>query len=81
MRCLTVLLLTLPLQGCLFFFPIPSSIWQGGNACAGEYVQVGERLKHTDGRVGKIEKVIGRHQRCQSASMPMLVDVSYDEAK
>ena len=79
MRYLIVLALILPLQGCWFFMvPIPSSAFQDGNACSGESVYVGQRLKHDDGRMGTVEKVIGRHQRCQSGSRPMLVDVRYE---
>lgn len=82
MRVLTILLLTLPLGGCWFFmFPIPTSMFQEGNVCAVEGAYVGQALKHTDGRTGKVTKVIGRHQRCQSAAMPMLVEVNFDEGK
>ena len=73
------LLLTLPLGGCWFFMvPIPSSMTQDGNACAGDGVYVGQKLRNAEGKVGKVEKVIGRHQRCQEAVRPVLVQVSYD---
>lgn len=79
MRYLFVLLLILPLQGCWFFlFPIPTSLFQEGNACAGESVYAGQTLTHDDGRIGKVSKVIGRHQRCQRNDRPMLVDVSFE---
>lgn len=82
MRAAVAMLLVLPLSGCWFFMvPLPSSLFEAGNACAAENVAVGQRLKHTDGRSGKVEKVIGRHQRCQSARMPVLVEIVYDEAK
>jgi hypothetical protein len=77
-----VLLLVLPLQGCWFFmFPIPSSIFQEGNVCTADTVYVGQTIRNNDGRIGKVEKIIGRHQRCQSSSMPMLVDVNFTESK
>lgn len=79
MRYLIVLLLILPLQGCWFFMvPIPTALFQEGNACAGEGAYVGQRLKHDDGRVGTVEKVIGRNERCKSGSRPMLVEVRFD---
>lgn len=82
MRYLAVLLMVLPLSGCWFFMvPIPSSMFQEGNACGGESAYVGQRLRMPDDRVAKIEKVIGRHQRCQQTKAPILVEVSYEEAK
>lgn len=82
MRYLLIAALVLPLQGCWFFmFPIPTSLWEGGNACAGESVYVGQTLTHDDGRIGKVSKVIGRHQRCPTGARPMLVDMSFEEAK
>lgn len=77
MRVLLIVSMFLPLGGCLFIFPIPLSAFQDGNACAGETVYVGQTLKHDDGRTGTVEKVIGRHQRCQSAARPMLVEIKF----
>lgn len=77
MHCLVVLLLALLLQGCWFIY-IPAGMFQEGNSCSGESVYVGQRLKHDDGRTGTVEKVIGRHERCQSSARPMLVSVKYD---
>jgi hypothetical protein len=82
MKYLVVLLLTLPLQGCWFFFlPIPTSLFQAGNTCAGENVYAGQRLRHDDGRVGTVVKVIGRHQLCQTSNRPMLLEVNYEDVK
>lgn len=82
MRSILVLFLTLPLGGCWFFMvPIPSSLFEGDKACAAESVQVGQKLKMPDGRHAKVEKIDGRHQRCPTGRLPILVGVSYDEAK
>lgn len=79
MRYVLMLVLCIPLQGCFFFFYVPGSS-QAGNACASEYSQVGQLLRNEEGKVGKIEKVIGRHQRCPTAARPILVEVSYEQA-
>jgi hypothetical protein len=89
MRILFVLLLTLPLQGCLFFFYIPGSVIDklksepeivGGNACAGASVRDGGRFAHHDGRMGTVEKIYGTSTRCPNPDIPMLVDVRYDDS-
>lgn len=82
MRYLLVAALVLPLHGCLFFFWIPGSVidkLSGWNACASEGVQVGNRLKHTDGRIGKVERVSGRSDRCQDGKLPVLVEVNFEQ--
>lgn len=79
MRYLLISVLVLPLQGCWFvMFPIPSSLFQEGNACAGDGTYAGQVLRHDDGRSGTVAKVIGRHQRCPSAARPLLVEIKYD---
>jgi hypothetical protein len=82
MRYLVVLICML-LQGCFFFY-IPGSVLSslsGWNACAGENVQVGQRLKYVDGRMGTVERVSGRSERCQDGKIPILVEVKFDEGK
>lgn len=77
MRYLVIAVLVVPLQGCLFFFYVPGS-GEAGNTCVGESAYVGQSLKNDDGRVGRIEKIVGRSSRCQTARHPMLADVKYD---
>jgi hypothetical protein len=82
LRYLVVSLAPIALGGCFFFMvPLPSQVFSSANACAVEGVQVGQALKHVDGRVGKVTDVYGRHQRCQEAARPMLVTVEYAETK
>ena len=78
MRIILVVLLALLLQGCWFVY-IPAGLFSTANACAGEYAQVGQQLRHTDGREGTIKKVHGRSDRCQDGRMPMLVTVDFVE--
>ena len=78
MRLILLCLFVLPLQGCFFFFAVPGSMFQSGNACSVESVYVGQRLKHDDGRMGTIREIVGRHQRCQAAQRPILVQVEFD---
>ena len=78
MRLILLCLFILPLQGCFFFFAVPGSMFQSGNACAGESAYVGQRLKHDDGRTGTVKEIVGRHQRCQVAHRPVLVQVEFD---
>lgn len=81
MRFIVILAFIPMLHGCLFFFPIPTSLFQEGNSCAVEGVKVGWRFNHYDGRTGTVEKVLGRSGRCQDGKIPILVDVKYDEGK
>lgn len=81
MRFLVVVALCLPLQGCFFFLYIPGSVidkMRAGNACATEGSVVGQNLKHTDGRLGVIEKIYGPSDRCRESVYPVLVDVKFN---
>lgn len=77
MRIISVLLLCTMLQGCWFFMvPIPSS--SQGNACTDEAnAVVGQKVKHDNGKMATVEKVIGRHQRCPTGQRPILVELAY----
>lgn len=88
MRYLIVLLLCLPLQGCLFFFYIPGSVVEKiksggepvsfGNACVAAGTSNGSKYIHQDGRVGTVDRIYGPSGKCQFETAPILVDVKFD---
>jgi len=81
MRYLAILALTLPLQGCwFFFFPIPTHLFQSGNTCVAEqHAKVGQRINRNDGKSGLIKEVLGADQRCRGQpGRPILVEVGFE---
>lgn len=79
--CTVALLsLTLSLQGCLFFFVVPSSLFDGNNTCLGRTAKVGDTIKFSDGREGKVESIAGASSRCQQPEYPLLAKLAFNPA-
>ena len=77
LRMRYVALISLCLSGCFGFY-IPGSMFESGNTCVEANAYVGQRVHNkATGQDGKITKIIGRHQRCQSGELPILADVEY----
>lgn len=74
-----ILVALLPLQGCLFFFAVPTSIFDANNACVARSATVGMKIKGPDGRTGTLMSTAGASSRCQNADLPLLAEIKYDQ--
>lgn len=73
------------LGGCWFVFIPGSAIsslsdglsGQFGNMCIGESSKPGDKIKHTDGRIGTVQKVSGPSSRCNT-TYPVRAEVTFE---
>ena len=72
------ILLALPLQGCLFFFVIPGSVFDGNNVCLMYGPKVGDKITLKDGRSGTVQSLAGASSRCQQPNLPVLATLKFD---
>lgn len=84
-RCLLILALTLPLQGC-FFIVIPHEITDGmhdaitgerGDNCVGASVKVGDRVNLPGGIIGTVKELSGKSSRCREADKPIRATIAH----
>ena len=68
----------MPLQGCLFFFAVPTSIFDANNACVARNAQVGAKIRNADGRVDTLISTAGASTRCQNPDLPLLAEVKFE---
>jgi hypothetical protein len=83
------LALTLPFQGCFFFF-IPGSVISSvsdaitgseGSNCVGEKAKVGDKVRLPGGGVGTIKSLSGTSVRCTNPEMPIRALLVFDDDK
>lgn len=74
---IVLVVLTCCLQGCFFY--VPGGLFASGNSCAPENISVGQRFTNTqNGKQGVVKEIIGRSDRCQKGTIPILVTVEYE---
>lgn len=79
MRAVLIIIAAAQLQGCLFFFAVPTSIFDSANACVAESVYVGQKLTNPKtGKQGAVKELKGRSERCQESARPILAVVEYE---
>lgn len=79
-RLLAALLACSQLQGCLFFFTAPSTVFSSANTCVGAGAYVGQSIYNRgNGKTGKLTQLHGRSDRCQDGAIPILATVEYAE--
>ena len=85
---LFLLALTLPLQGCWFFFYIPGSVVNSvsdavtgaeGSNCVGENAKVGDKIRLPNGSVGTIKSLSGTSVRCTEPGLPIRALLVFDD--
>lgn len=78
MRTILVILVAVQLQGCLFFFAVPTSLFDSANTCIPEGFSVGQSItNYQTGKQGTIKELRGRSERCQDSARPVLAVVEY----
>lgn len=80
MRLAFIVASCLALQGCFAMFHVPAGDpAASANTCVPEDHVVGRRLRNeTNGKIGTIKELHGRHQRCQVRTHPILATVEYE---
>ena len=78
-KILSILALTLSLQGCFFVY-IPGSVINGisdgmtgaeGSNCVGSNAKVGDRIRLPDGSTGVVKSLSGTSTRCTDPNLPI----------
>jgi hypothetical protein len=63
----------------LFFFAVPTSLFDSSNACVSENSYIGQKMQNNqNGKWGTLKELKGRSERCQDGGRPILAVIEYE---